>query len=122
MKGIISKAKKLFAMPLRNMLIRLCTEVRPSLDRATPGEWEHRFDEETLLNALESHDMETLHQRIMGNPSPWSSAALTGETLEQWAPGETERILKRAETSMEGRVCLMGSNPVILGEINWNRD
>ncbi len=125
MKSLLVKARKWLAMPPRDMWIRLTVEFAPRLDFAPAGERERKLDETKLLQSFVAPDLDSLHARIMSQAMPWNSQLLLPESLDAVVPGEVTRILERAEHTMAGWVCLLGSGPVQIGQpgnIQWNMD
>ena len=103
----------------------MTVELAPRLDYAPAGDRERRLDEAKLLRRLQAVDFPALHDRVMAKPMPWRSRQVTSESLDRVVPGEVARVLERANSAMDGWVCLLGSGPVQLGRpeaIRWNRD
>lgn len=119
---IISHVKKLARMPRDYAVMRLGAELGKHLWRRPAGYWEHRVNERRLLRSLAVSDLDALHQQLQDRSHPSRCAGIDARFLEQWVPGETERIVARAEAALAGRVCLLGSGAIQLGNIDWFRD
>jgi uncharacterized heparinase superfamily protein len=67
-------------------------------------------------------DLDALRQQLKERSHPSRCAGIDARLLGQWIPGETGRIVERAEAALAGRVCLLGSGTIQLGNIDWYRD
>lgn len=109
-------------MPREYAAMRLGAELGKHLRRRPAGYRERRMDERRFLQNLALPDFEVLHRQLMERSHPSRSAGIDAGLLERWTPGETARILERAEAALAGRVCLLGSGTIQLGNIDWFRD
>lgn len=109
-------------MPRDYAVMRLGTELGKRLWRRSAGYWESRLDEQGLLRNLAVPDLDALHQQLKERSHHSRYTGIDTQLLEHWIPGETGRIVERADAALAGRVCLLGSGTIQLGNIEWHRD
>jgi len=109
-------------MPCDYAVMRLGTELGKFVWRRPGGYWERRLDERRLLRSLAVPDLDALHKQLRERSHPSCCAGIDARLLEQWNPGEAGRIVEYAEAALAGRVCLLGSGTIQLGNIDWYRD
>jgi len=96
-------------------------EMRRSLERVLPGSLT-TVSGRTLLHETSSGQIDALWSRLARRPFPLAGNADL-RSIEEFCPGETERVLKQAVRAACREIELFGSGPVILGEdIDWHRD
>lgn len=109
-------------MPRDYAAMRLGAELGKHLWRRPAGYRERRLDERKFLRSLALPDFDALQQQLQERSHPSHCAEIDARILEQWIPGEVDRIVERAEAALAGRVCLLGSGTIQLGNIDWYRD
>jgi Heparinase II/III-like protein/Heparinase II/III N-terminus len=123
---LLAPAKKLLALPPRDMLLRAGAQLAPYVTRAPAGAVEGRFRAADLLSAVDAPSLEVLHRRVVASAMPWAQAAPPAGALERFAPCERERLIASADTAVAGRLDLMGSGLIPItdgtGEIDWHKD
>jgi uncharacterized heparinase superfamily protein len=123
MSGVLSKIRRGLRKPPRYILHRLVLEARAEAERYWGPRRAQQLDLAAVLERTESATLNDLWARLQAQPyiSPIQRIAATD--YERICPGDTQRILSRADDALAHRVDLLGSGPVELGEqIDWHKD
>lgn len=122
MSDLIGKLRRGLKKPPRVIADRLLQMGRAQLERFR---WpmRQRLPLSGLLSELGARDLDALWSALAQRPYPARFDALSAERLDAACPGESARLLKRAEAALRHEVDLLGSGPVALGEtIDWHTD
>jgi uncharacterized heparinase superfamily protein len=109
-------------MPPRVIAKRIATELRGEFERLrTP--YRRAFKLRALLDALEMRDLASLWKYLAALPYPAVTAPVERAVYDACCPGDSGRILARAEDALAHRVNMLGSGVVELGkDIDWLTD
>ena len=125
MEDVLIKIKKLLSMAPRDIWMRLGSEIGPYIDNLPPGEIEKKLSEKKLLCLLGVGTFGELHSKLNNVKMPWCSNGISLGTLENTVPGESEKIIKRAELVLSGYISIFGPDPFYfesIDKIDWYRD
>ncbi|WP_288251987.1 alginate lyase family protein [uncultured Hydrogenophaga sp.] len=122
MSDLIGKLRRGLKKPPRVIADRLLQMSRAQLERFR---WpmRQRLSLSALLGELGARDLDDLWSALAQRPYPARVEAVSAERLDALCPGESARLLERAEAALRHEVDLLGSGPTALGEtIDWHTD
>lgn len=121
-RRLARSASRLVRMPPAYAALRLEAELWRRLDHRPAGRQETQLDAQRLLRCLDQPDLATLERQISAQATTYDTTRLDCTTLDLLAPGSTNLVVELAESTLDGWVCLLGSGPIQLDEINWHKD
>ena len=122
MSDLIGKLRRGLKKPPHVIADRLLQMSRAQLERFR---WpmRQRLSLSALLGELGARDLDDLWSALAQRPYPVRVEAVSAERLDALCPGESARLLERAEAALRHEVDLLGSGPTALGEtIDWHTD
>jgi hypothetical protein len=118
---ILKTARRALRKPPRVVLRRAAAELGAELERLRAPWLIRKYSTGTLLSATEAESLDDLWSRVVTR-APFRRAMAT-EALDALVPGESARVLERAELAVALQVDLLGSGPTALDlPIDWHRD
>lgn len=119
MRDWVGMIRRGLRKPPRVIVRRIADELRAQLERRMAPR-RGRLRLARLLAELEASDLDSLWRELATLPYPAVTTPVDRATFEALCPGETARVLARAEDALAHRVDMLGSGPVELGEdIDW---
>jgi uncharacterized heparinase superfamily protein len=123
MSGLLSKVRRGLRKPPSYILHRLLLEARAEAERYRGPRRARHLDLAALLASNKAVTLNELWTRLRTQPYISPIEQITANDYEKICPGDTERILRRAEDALAHRVDLLGSGPIDLGtRIDWHKD
>lgn len=122
MSDLIGKLRRGLKKPPHVIADRLLQMAHAQLERFR---WprRQRLSLSGLLGELGARDLDALWSTLAQRPYPARTEAESTSRLDALCPGESARLLERAEAALRHEVDLLGSGPTALGQtIDWHTD
>jgi hypothetical protein len=100
--------------------MRLINELRAEAQRFQAPIRERRFDAHALLDATEAHSIDALWHRL--SDRPFLARVPTADEAGRRTRNHRESIVERANRAVRHEVDLLGSGPIRLDPLDWQRD